>query len=354
MARGLIRKPSFAKVIGAYRSQWKRFWLRLFTFGAYGSRGMGWLCDPEKAAYNWLYNRTSISVYKLFDGKASFGSCFFALLCAAIFSIFTFPVDVASAGAKAHKLRKEIKKHAASSQEARSESTTNVTKSSAISNTRTSSTGSSSVSSDTESAQNDRSKSTQKKATAAKRTPHSSSTKATDATHHKTKSDTATEKQKEKKIVSCPAEQATADTPYTYTQILELPKIEIKPVAEKAPEGADESAPRSTPKHENDQYIRKRLIIAGSSYCDASVLSKLQIGAYFELEAEPDSPYDKDAVKLLLEGKKIGYIAKAESLAFLTCLKLNRNIYGVITDIITENGSTKYEYETWFDNAPRT
>ena len=90
------------------------------------------------------------------------------------------------------------------------------------------------------------------------------------------------------------------------------------------------------------------MIIAGSSYCDSSVLAKLQVGTYFELEAEPNNPYDKDAVKLTLEGEKIGYIAKADHLAFVTCLKLRRNIYGVITDIFTENNLTKYEYETWF------
>ena len=32
MARGLFRKTSFNKIVGAYRSQWKRFWMRLFTF----------------------------------------------------------------------------------------------------------------------------------------------------------------------------------------------------------------------------------------------------------------------------------------------------------------------------------
>lgn len=96
------------------------------------------------------------------------------------------------------------------------------------------------------------------------------------------------------------------------------------------------------------------MIIAGSSYCDTSALSKLHIGTYFDFEVEPDSPYGKDAVKLLFEGEKIGYVAKVDRLAFVTSLKLKRNVYGVITNIITENSSTKYEYETWFDNTPRT
>ena len=40
MARGLFRKTSFNKMVGAYRSQWKRFWMRLFTFGMYGRKGI--------------------------------------------------------------------------------------------------------------------------------------------------------------------------------------------------------------------------------------------------------------------------------------------------------------------------
>jgi hypothetical protein len=52
-----------------------------------------------------------------------------------------------------------------------------------------------------------------------------------------------------------------------------------------------------------------------------------------------------------LEGEKIGYIAKADRLPFVTCLKLKRKVYGVITDIITESFPTKYEFETWFDQS---
>ena len=113
----------------------------------------------------------------------------------------------------------------------------------------------------------------------------------------------------------------------------------------------DENTPKSTPKNEKDQYIRKRMIIAGSYYCDKAVLDTLEVGSLIDLEAEPDNPYDKDAVKLLFNGQKIGYIAKKDHMAFVTCLKLKRKIYGVITAIIEEDGQTKYEYETWFDSV---
>ena len=127
--------------------------------------------------------------------------------------------------------------------------------------------------------------------------------------------------------------------------------VEPKVILSKEPVEPDENTPKSIPKNENDQYIRKRMIIAGSYYCDVNILSKLKIGTYFDLEAEPDNPNDKDAVKLTYNGQKIGYIAKQDRLAFVTCLKLRRNIYGVITNIIQESGRTKYEFETWFDHT---
>ena len=92
------------------------------------------------------------------------------------------------------------------------------------------------------------------------------------------------------------------------------------------------------------------MIIAGSYYCDTAVLNLLKVGAYLDIVAEPDNPYDKNAIKLLYNGQKIGYIAKEDCLPFLTCLKLNKKVYGVLTAIIEEDGKTKYEYETWFDN----
>lgn len=133
-------------------------------------------------------------------------------------------------------------------------------------------------------------------------------------------------------------------TPFRF---FEYPELKAAAPAMSEP---DENTPKSMPKNEKDQYIRKRMIIAGACYCDKCVLDILEVGSYIDLEAEPDNPYDKDAVKLLYNGQKIGYIAKEDRLAFVACLKLNRSIYGVITGVIDEDGQTKYEYETWFDS----
>ena len=107
MARGLFRKTSFNKMVGAYRSQWKRFWLQLSTFGAYGKKGMGWWRDPKKAWYNWWYYRTAISIPRLLGISHQKLHSFFAMLVASVVSIFETPVDAARAGVKAHKIKIE-------------------------------------------------------------------------------------------------------------------------------------------------------------------------------------------------------------------------------------------------------
>ena len=111
MARGIIRKPSFNKIVGAYRSQWKRFWMRLFTFGIYGSKGIGWWKNPKKAWYNFWYYRTSVSVYRILGCKPSRGASFFGFFVAYIISIFAAPVDATRAGVKAHKMQKTVSWH---------------------------------------------------------------------------------------------------------------------------------------------------------------------------------------------------------------------------------------------------
>jgi hypothetical protein len=180
---------------------------------------------------------------------------------------------------------------------------------------------------------------------------NSGSARSTASTTHKTTTPRKTTTTTSIKITPPVIEERKKETySYSYTSLFPQPEpAPYVPPKPKEPKEPDENTPKSTPKHANDQYIRKRMIIAGSSYCNADILVKLEVGTYFELEAEPDNPHDKDAVKLTLEGEKIGYIAKADRLPFVTCLKLKRKVYGVITDIITESFTTKYEFETWFD-----
>ena len=295
MARGIIRKPSFNKIVGAYRSQWKRFWKRLLFFG-YGRKGMGWLRDPKKACYNFWYHRTSVSVYRLLGCKPSRGACFCALLVALVASVFTAPADAARAAVKAHKRKKTRKKR---------------------------STGTSTKPEKPSNSSNDTSSRRAHKITARPKT----------AVPRAVRTETA-ENPKETPTCSC-------------IETMECGEPAVSVEAE-MPKEPDENTPKSKPKNEKDRYIRKRMIIAGSSYCDKAVLAGVTVGTYFDLAAEPDNPYDRDAVMLTLDGEKIGYIAKKDCFAFLTCLKQKRKMYGVITAIYDEEYPTKYEFETWF------
>ena len=75
----------------------------------------------------------------------------------------------------------------------------------------------------------------------------------------------------------------------------------------------------------------------------------LEVGSYFDLLEEEDSARGENAVKLVYNGQKIGYLDTKDTLAIYTCLRLRRKIYGVITDITENNAQIQYEFEAWFD-----
>ena len=90
-----IRKPSLKRRIAA-RTSWKRVVRHRLRLKA--PRGAGWLTNPRKALYNRIYNRTSISVDRLFKighkrgkrGKPGCSGC--GCLLAIIFILFVIGV----------------------------------------------------------------------------------------------------------------------------------------------------------------------------------------------------------------------------------------------------------------------
>jgi hypothetical protein len=56
-----IRRPSLRKRIAA-RTSWKR--VVRHSLGVKAPRGWGWVTNPRKAAYNRVYNRTTVGVGK--------------------------------------------------------------------------------------------------------------------------------------------------------------------------------------------------------------------------------------------------------------------------------------------------
>jgi hypothetical protein len=62
-----FRMPSLTKRIAA-RTSWKR--MGRHNLGLKAPRGWGWLTNPKKAAYNRVYNRTTIDPVKAVAGKS--------------------------------------------------------------------------------------------------------------------------------------------------------------------------------------------------------------------------------------------------------------------------------------------
>ena len=56
-----FRRPSLRARISA-RTSWKR--VVRHSFGLKAPRGYGWLTNPKKAAYNRVYNRTTVGLGK--------------------------------------------------------------------------------------------------------------------------------------------------------------------------------------------------------------------------------------------------------------------------------------------------
>jgi hypothetical protein len=61
-----MRKPNIKKSLSARTTgRAKRAVKKAFIPG-YGRKGMGWLKDPKRAAYNKIYNKTTFSIFDLF------------------------------------------------------------------------------------------------------------------------------------------------------------------------------------------------------------------------------------------------------------------------------------------------
>lgn len=57
-----VRKPSLKKSISARTTGRAKRTVKSSVNPLYGKKGMGWVNDPEKAAYNKVYNKTTTSI----------------------------------------------------------------------------------------------------------------------------------------------------------------------------------------------------------------------------------------------------------------------------------------------------
>lgn len=61
-----LRTPSFKKSIKARTTGRIKREVKSAMNPLYGKKGMGWINNPKKAAYNKVYKKTSFSIFDLF------------------------------------------------------------------------------------------------------------------------------------------------------------------------------------------------------------------------------------------------------------------------------------------------
>ena len=61
-----MRKPSLKKSIKARTTGKAKRSLKKAVIPGYGKKGMGWIKNPKKAAYNKVYKKTTFSIFDLF------------------------------------------------------------------------------------------------------------------------------------------------------------------------------------------------------------------------------------------------------------------------------------------------
>lgn len=61
-----MRKPSLKKSIKARTTGKAKRTLKKAIIPGYGKKGVGWIKNPKKAAYNKIYNKTTFSIFDLF------------------------------------------------------------------------------------------------------------------------------------------------------------------------------------------------------------------------------------------------------------------------------------------------
>jgi len=61
-----MRKPSPMRSIKARTTGKAKRAVKKAIMPGYGQKGMGWLTNPKKAAYNKVYKKTTFSIFDLF------------------------------------------------------------------------------------------------------------------------------------------------------------------------------------------------------------------------------------------------------------------------------------------------
>lgn len=61
-----LRTPSLKRSLKARTTSRAKRAIKKAVIPGYGKKGMGWIKNPKKAAYNKVYNKTSFSIWDIF------------------------------------------------------------------------------------------------------------------------------------------------------------------------------------------------------------------------------------------------------------------------------------------------
>lgn len=66
-----VRTPSIKKSVSARTTGRINREIKRAVNPVYGKKGMGWINDPKRAAYNKIYNKTTVSAKELIEGNSN-------------------------------------------------------------------------------------------------------------------------------------------------------------------------------------------------------------------------------------------------------------------------------------------
>jgi len=61
-----VRKPSLKRSIKARTTGRAKRAVKKALIPGYGKKGVGWIKNPKKAAYNKIYKKTTLSIFDIF------------------------------------------------------------------------------------------------------------------------------------------------------------------------------------------------------------------------------------------------------------------------------------------------
>lgn len=89
-----VRKPSIKKSIKARTTGKAKRAIKSSVNPLYGKKGIGWVNDPKKAAYNKVYNKTSVGVKDVVKATSSNNGCAKGCLTYTIIIIVIFTLII--------------------------------------------------------------------------------------------------------------------------------------------------------------------------------------------------------------------------------------------------------------------